>query len=219
MTVAHLRTAISVHGIFFDIGLGAGLAAACGLRPFLPVLIAGALGSAKVLGVDFPAGNWHFLQSSWWLLAAAVAFAASYVLQILLNLAPLVDPVSREPKRDPLAAALTGLAFGAGAALFGGVLGAHGDAVWPGVLGGFVIVGLAQRVAGPVIVGARARLTEKGPRDALTLYLDSAAALVAVLVAALHPLGYLVVVGLILLVLRRRSRSDEKYAGLRILGR
>lgn len=208
-----------MHGIFFDIGLGAGLAAACGLRPFLPVLLAGALGSAKVLGVEFPTGSWHFLQSGWWLLAAAVAFALSYVLQILLNLAPMFDPISREPRGDPLAAAVTGLSLGVGAVLFGGVLGAHGDAAWPGVLGGLAIVGLAQRVAGPVVIGARARLIDKGPRDALTLYLDSAAAVVAALVALLHPLGYVVVVGLVLLLLRRRSRSGEKYAGLRILGR
>jgi len=32
-----------MHGIFFDIGLGMGLAAACGFRPFLPLLLAGAL--------------------------------------------------------------------------------------------------------------------------------------------------------------------------------
>ncbi len=36
-----------MNGIFFYIGLGAGLAAACGLRPFLPVLLAGALASAE----------------------------------------------------------------------------------------------------------------------------------------------------------------------------
>jgi hypothetical protein len=208
-----------MNGLFFYIGLGAGLAAACGLRPFLPLLLAGALGSAKILGIDFPAGSWHFLQSAWWLLAVAVVFALSYALQILLGLSPIVDPVTREPRRDLLAASLTGLAFGAGAVLFGGVLAAHGDASWPGVLAAFVIVALAQRVAGPVIVGARARLAEKAPRDALTLYLDSAALVLAALVSLLHPLGYIAVAGLIWLALRRRSRSDQKYAGLRILGR
>jgi hypothetical protein len=40
-----------MNGTFFYIGLGAGLAAACGLRPFLPLLVAGALGSAEALGV------------------------------------------------------------------------------------------------------------------------------------------------------------------------
>jgi hypothetical protein len=209
-----------MNGLLFYIGLGAGLAAACGLRPFLPLLLAGALGSAKVLGVRFPAASsYHFLQASWWLLVVAVVFFAAYALQILLGLSPLVDPISRQPRRDPLAAALTGLGFGGGAVLFAGVLAAHGDAPWPGVLGGFAIVALAQRVAGPVIIGARGRLTEKGPRDALTLYLDSAALLVAGLVALLHPLGYVVVLALLWLALRRRSRSGERFAGLRILGR
>jgi hypothetical protein len=208
-----------MNGLFFYIGLGAGLALACGLRPFMPVLLAGALGSAKALGVTFPAGGWHFLQSSWWLLAVAVVLAGAYGAQLLTGLAPMVDPVSREPRHDPLAAALTGLGYGAGAALFGGVLAAHGDAVWPGVLGGLVIVGLGQRVAGPVIIGARRRLTDKGAREALTLYLDSAALLLAAIVALLHPLGYVALAGAVWLMLQQRSRSGEKYAGLRILRR
>ncbi len=208
-----------MHGLFFYIGLGAGLAAACGLRPFLPVLLAGALGSAKVLGIGFPNGHWHFLQSGWWLLLAALAFALAYGAQILSGLSPVYDPVTREPKRDPLAAALTGLSYGAGAVLFGGVLAAHGDAAWPGVIASFPIVALAQRISAPVILGARSRLAEKGPRDALTLYLDSASLILAALVALLHPLGYVAIAALLWLLLRRRSRTDEKYAGLRILGR
>lgn len=208
-----------MHGLFFYIGLGIGLAAACGLRPFLPVLLAGALGSANVLGVDFPSGSYHFLESSWWLLAVAVTYALAWAAQLLLELCPFYDPVAREPRRDPLAAALTGLAFGAGAVLFAGTLAAHGDASWPGVLGGFLVVGIAQRVSGPVMWGARRRLTDKPAREALTLYLDGAALLVAAVVCALDPLGYVVLAALLWLMLRRRARAGEKYAGLRILGR
>src|ERR1700746_724132 len=51
-----------MNGILFYIGLGLGLAAACGLRPFLPVLLAGALASAEALGVSFGTGSFHFLQ-------------------------------------------------------------------------------------------------------------------------------------------------------------
>ena len=57
-----------MNGIFFYIGLGLGLACACGLRPYLPALLAGALGRAGVLGVSFT-GHFEFLQASWWLLA------------------------------------------------------------------------------------------------------------------------------------------------------
>jgi hypothetical protein len=208
-----------MNGLFFYIGLGAGLAAACGLRPFLPALLAGALGSANVLGVNFPAGDYHFLESAWWLLAVAVVFALAWALQMLLGLSPVYDPVTREPRRDPLAAALTGMAYGAGAVLFAGTLAAHGDAPWAGVLGGLLIVALVQLVASPVMWGARKRLTDRPAREALTLYADGAALLLAALVALLHPLGYVALAGFVWLLLRRRSRSGQKYAGLRILGR
>jgi hypothetical protein len=208
-----------MNGLFFYIGLGAGLAAACGLRPFLPALLAGALGSANVLGVDFPAGSYHFLESAWWLLAVAVALALAWGGQLLFGLSPVYDPVTREPRRDPLAAALTGMAYGGGAVLFAGVLDAHGDAPWAGVLGGLVVVFIAQRVAAPIVYGARGRLPDRPAREALTLYLDAAALVVAALVAALHPLGYVVVAALVWFLLRRGSRGGEKYAGLRILGR
>jgi len=208
-----------MHGLVFYIGLGCGLALACGMRPFLPVLLTGALGSAKALGVSFPAGSYHFLAAGWWLLAVAVAFVAAWAAQLLLGLAPVYDPVSRTPRRDPLAAALTGLALGAGALLFAGTLAAHGDAPLAGAVAGLLVAGLAQRVAGPLFVGARGRLQDGGARQALTLYLDSAALIVAALVALLHPLGYVAVAGALWLAFRRRARSDQKYAGLRVLRR
>src|SRR5271165_4713615 len=137
-----------MNGLFFYIGLGTGLAAACGLRPFLPVLLAGALGSAGVLGVDFPAGHFHFLEADWWLLVVAIALVIAYAAQLLLGLAPTIDPVAAGDRRgrrvDPLAASISGLAYGAGALLFAGTLAAHGDAWWPGLLGGLAAVAIAQ---------------------------------------------------------------------------
>lgn len=209
-----------MHGTFFVIGLGLGLALACGLRPFLPVLLAGALASAGAVGVSFgPVGHaFHFLQDDWWLLAVTVALVLAYVLQILLGRPP-VSVVARRERGDPFAAALTGLALGMGALLFGGTLAAHGDTPWPGLLGGFAAVGLAQRASVPVIVRARARLSDRSAREALTIYLDSAALLLAALVALLHPLGYVALALLAWFVWRGRARADEKYAGLRILRR
>jgi hypothetical protein len=208
-----------MNGIFFYIGLGAGLAAACGLRPFLPVLLAGALASANVLGVSFAHAPYRFLQSSWWLLAATVALVLAYVLQILLGLAPTLDPSARKQREGPLAASLTGLGLGAGAVLFAGTLAAHGDAWWPGLLGGLLVAALAQRASWPVIVRARARLSDRSAREALTVYLDAAALLFAALAALLHPLGYVLVAILAWFGWRGRARGDEKYAGLRILRR
>ncbi len=206
-----------MNGTFFYIGLGLGLAAACGLRPFLPLLLAGALGSSDALGVSFDHGSFHFLQQGWWLLLVAVVMVLAYALQLLGGLAPTMD--SREGAAAPLASALGGLALGAGAVLFAGTLADHGDAWWPGLIGGLLAAGLAQGAAGPVISGARRRLPDRSAREALTVYLDAAAVLLAALVALLHPLGYLAPVVLLWFLLRRRARAGEKYAGLRILRR
>ena len=208
-----------MNGLVFYIGLGLGLAAACGLRPFLPLLLAGGMASSGVLGVSFHHGDYTFLESAWWLLAVALALVLAYGLQLLFGLAPTIDPTDRSPRPDPLAASLAGIGMAAGALLFAGTLAAHGDPSWPGILGGFLAAGLAQRASGPVIARARGRLPDRGAREALTLYLDSASLLVAALVALLHPLGYVVIALLAWFLWRMRSRTDEKYAGLRILRR
>jgi Domain of unknown function (DUF4126) len=208
-----------MHGIFFDIGLGAGLGAASGFRPFLPLLLAGALASAGVLGVHFSPGPFVFLEEDWWLLLVAVTLVLAYVAQLLLGLAPVLDPRNPRQAPDPLAAAIAGLALGAGGLMFAGTLAAHHNAWWPGLIGGILAAALAQRVVAPIILGARSRLTDGGARQALTVYLDAASLVIAALVAALHPLGYVLLAGLAWMLLRTRSRATEKYAGLRILRR
>lgn len=208
-----------MNGLVFYIGLGLGLAAACGLRPFLPLLLAGALASNNALGVTFSHGGFSFLESDWWLLAVAAALVIAYALQMLLGLAPTFDPSTSSGRGDPLAASIAGLSMGAGAVVFAGTLAAHGDSPWPGILGGFLAVGLAQRASGPIIVRARTRLPDRGAREALTLYLDSASLLLAAVVALLHPLGYVAIALLAWFVWRMRARADRKYAGLRILRR
>ena len=70
-----------------------------------------------------------------------------------------------------------------------------------------------------MIVRARSRLADRAAREALTVYLDAAALLLAALVALAHPLGYVVVALLAWFGWRGRARGDEKYAGLRILRR
>jgi hypothetical protein len=208
-----------MNGTFFYIGLGAGLAAACGVRPFLPVLLAGALGSAGALGVSFAHGRFHFLQADWWLLSVAAALVLAYALQWRLGLSPTLAPSDGRSRPDPLAAALSGLAYGAGALLFAGTLATHGDAWWPGLLGGLAAAALAQHAVAPVVTRARARLADREAREAVTLYLDALSLLLAALVALLHPLGYVLVGLFAWLLLRSRARAGAKYAGLRILRR
>jgi hypothetical protein len=208
-----------MHGIFFYIGLGAGLAAACGLRPFLPLLLAGALASSGSLGITFSGEPFHFLQEGWGLLVVAVALVLAYACQLLLQLSPTLDPGTSRTRPDPLAAALSGLGLGAGAVLFAGTLAAHHDAWWPGVIGGLLAAALGQSAVAPVISRARLRLPERGAREALTIYLDAASLVMAALVCVLYPLGYDAVGLLAWLALGSRARSAERFAGLRILRR
>lgn len=208
-----------MNGIFFYIGLGAGLAAACGLRPFLPVLLAGALASGKALGVSFAHDPFRFLKDDWWLLVVVLALALAYAVQLLLGQSALPDPEADRARPQPLAAALAGIAYGAGAVLFAGTLASHHDAWWPGLIGGLAAVWLSQRAVLPLFARARARLTDGAAKQALTLYLDAASLLAAALVALLHPLGYVALALLAWLLLRMRTRAGEKYAGLRVLRR
>jgi Domain of unknown function (DUF4126) len=198
-----------MNGLFFYIGLGLGLAAACGLRPYLPTLLAGALGSAEALGVGFT-HHFHFLEAGWWLIAVAFVFVGSYLLQLRLG---------QERFQTAVQPAILAQAIAVGALLFAGTLAAHGDVWWPGLIGGAAATALALRASGPVVLGARARLPDRPAREALTIYLDGAALLCAALVCLLHPLGYVLLVLLAVLLLRTRQRAGEKYAGLRILGR
>lgn len=198
-----------MNGTFFYIGLGLGLALACGLRPYLPALLAGALGSAGALGVGFT-HHFHFLQAGWWLIAVALVFVNSYLLQLRLG---------QERFQAVARPAIAAQAVAVGALLFAGTLAAHGDAWWPGLIGGAAAAALALRASGPVIARARERLPDRAAREALTVYLDAVALLLAALVSLLHPLGYVVVALLAWFAWRGRGRSAEKYAGLRILGR
>jgi hypothetical protein len=199
-----------MNNLVFYIGLGLGLAVACGLRPYLPALLAGALGSAGALGVGFAHGHYAFLQSGWWLLAVAVVLVVAYLLQLRLG-AERFEAIA--------GGAITAHALAVGALLFAGTLAAHGDAWWPGLIGGAAVAALVQAAVRPLIARARARLPDRAAREALTVYLDSASLLLAVLVALLHPLGYVAIALLAWFAWRGRARADEKYAGLRILRR
>lgn len=200
-----------MNGLVFYIGLGLGLALAAGVRPFLPALLAGALASSKVLGVSFAVGDYTFLYSDWWLVAMAAGLVLAYLVQWRLG--------SERFEIGQPAAALAGIGIGVGALLFAGTLAAHGDAAWPGLIGGAAATALAQAVVRPLGMRTRARLPDRGAREAVTVYLDSVSLALAALVALLHPLGYVAAALFAWLWLRMRSRSQEKYAGLRILRR
>jgi hypothetical protein len=220
-----------MNGLVFYIGLGLGLALAAGVRPFLPALLAGALGSGSALGVGFSHSNFAFLQADWWLLAVTVALLVAWLLQLRLGVERF--------EGGPGGAAVAGLGVGLGAVLFAGTLGQHGDASWPGLLAGALAALLAQAAVRPLLARARARLaggggsssrsaagdrgargdSDRGAREALTIYADVTALVIAALTCLLHPLGYLALVPFAWLAVSTRRRAGEKYAGLRTLRR
>lgn len=203
-----IRTVPHMHLLLY-IGLGAGFATAAGLRLFLPLLVAGGFGAGNILGVTFAHTDFAFLQSGWWLVVVTAALVASYVLQMRLGSAAV--------EAGPVGAAIAGLGIGAGALLFAGTLDAHHDAWWAGLIAGVGCALLAGAAARPITSRTRARLPDKAAKDALTLYVNGVALVVAALSALLHPLGYVAVVLFAWLLVASRRRAGEKYAGLRIL--
>ena len=111
---------------FLDIGTGAGLASATGVRPYLPPLLAGGLARGDV-GIDFDGTDFAFLESTAFL-AAVVAVA------VIAFFAERSGPNRRSPDlggrvgRGPLeiGTGIVGLVLGA--LLFAGALADGGEA-------------------------------------------------------------------------------------------
>lgn len=190
-----------------DILTGAGLGAAAGIRPFLPALAAGAMASADAL-VDFDRTDLSFLERPGWLLAVVVALLVFTVLHRRMG--------SEALEASPYGAALAGIGVGVGALLFAGALADHSDTWWPGLLGGIACALLAERAIRLLLRRTRARL-DPSAREALTLYADGAALLLAVLAIVAPPVSAVALGFLVWLLLGGRRRAGEKYAGLRIL--
>jgi hypothetical protein len=190
------------------IGTGAGLAAAAGIRPFLPVLLTGALASSDT-GIDFDGTDWSFLESPGFLLAALILLAAVVFLQRRRAASP-------DAAESPVDAALAGLSLGAGAVLFAGALASDGDTAWTGLIAGLACAGLGLYAIGDLLRRAGARL-DHAARAALPFYADAASLVLAGVAILWGPLSFLALVLLAILLVRGRRREGEKYAGLRIL--
>jgi hypothetical protein len=195
-----------VH-LAFDIFQGMGIAAAVGIRPFLPALVAGALAAASV-EIHFNGTDFSFLQSAPFLIGMAVG-----VVAVLLLERWLAERSSRARSTNAIVAAC-GVVLGA--LLFAGSL-ARGDyAAWPGLIGGVICAALAIAATVPLVARVSARL---GRQDAAALpfYLEGGAALVALLSIVAPPVGIITVLLLTWLLVAGRRREGQKYAGLRIL--
>jgi uncharacterized protein DUF4126 len=189
------------------IAQGIGLALACGIRPFLPALLAGALASAD-LGVNFSGTDFAFLERSWFLLAVVVVLVVVVTLERRRGAAAVAA--------GPVGAAVAGVGIGLGALLCAGSMADVSGTWWPGIPIGLACAAVGQITARGVLTGAGQRL-DAAARGALPLYADGASLVLAALAVALPPLSVVALVLCLWLLIRRRRRSGEKYAGLRVL--
>lgn len=191
----------------FDIFQGIGIAAAVGIRPFLPALVAGALAAGNV-EIRFGGTDFAFLQSAPFLIAMALAAIVLWAVERSLG-------ERIRGTRSGLAVVMVcGLALGA--LLFAGSLARGHYADWPGLIGGVICAAVATASTAPLLARVGARL---GGQDAgaLPFYVEGAAALVALLSVVAPPLGPIALALLLWLLVAGRRRDGQKYAGLRIL--
>jgi hypothetical protein len=191
----------------FDLLQGAGIAAAIGIRPFLPVLLVGAL-AAGDLGIDFDGTDFAFLEQAPLLAIVVVLLALStYAVR-------RAGPAALEVQ--PWAYLLGTYTVVLGLLYAAGSMADHGNSIVPGVIAGTLCAFLGFVTARDLLTRTRKRLDAEAA-NALTLYAEGAGLLAAGASVLFPPLAVLVIAGLLALLLGGRRRAGEKYAGLRIL--
>jgi hypothetical protein len=193
--------------LLLDLLQGAGIAAAIGIRPFLPVLLTGALASAD-LGIDFDGTDFSFLEAWPFLLA---------VLVLLIGL----DFASRRAgpeaaDRPPLLYLLVVVTLALGVLVAAGSVADRSSEWWAGAVAGLLCAALGFQAARQLFGRVRRRLDAQAA-GALPVYAEGAAVAAAGLSILFPPLALVVIGALLWLLAGGRRREGEKYAGLRIL--
>jgi Domain of unknown function (DUF4126) len=188
-----------------DLLQGAGIAAAVGIRPFLPVLLVGALASAD-LGIDFDGTAFAFMEEGPFLFAVLLVVI---VLELFVRRRMDVDS-------GTIVYALLMLAL-----ILGGLQGAasladHDYVIAPGVVAGVAAAALGFFATRSLFARVRRRLDPEA-QSVLPLYSEGSALAAAGVSVLFPPLAILVIAGLAWLLAGGRRREGEKYAGLRIL--
>ena len=196
-TVTALQGTAAVRAIslFLDIGQGTGLAAASGVRPFLPPILAGALGRGDI-GVNFSSGDFAFLESLWFLGIVVALAVASYVFQ-----------------HPPPALGVFAVVIGA--LLFAGSLTEGGREGWLGLVAGAACAALAWYASARFFARARARLAVSD--SLLAAYGDLIALALAIVAVVIPPLSFGAIAAFLFLLVRGEKAEGRKYEGLRIL--
>ena len=193
--------------LVFDIFTGIGVAAAVGIRPFLPGLVVGALAAGDIQ-IDFAHSDYSFLQSGPFLLVMVIGVVLLAVMERRINADTLASP--------PVAIGLAAVSVVIGALLFAGSLCRDHYAVWPGIVGGAICAVIGILATRPLVTRVRARLDAESAA-ALPLFTEGGALLAAALSVVLPPVGLIVLALLLWLLFAGRGRGEQKYAGLRIL--
>jgi hypothetical protein len=202
-----------VH-LVFDIFQAIGLAAAVGIRPFLPALAAGALASGDV-ELTFKHTGYAFLQSATFLLLLVVGVIILTLLERQLT-RDGEGKAGSALDQGPLAWVVVLVSAAIGAVFFAGELSRAHAIVWPGYIGGPVCAAVGAAASRPLFTRVRARLDADAAK-ALPLYAEGAAILLGVLSVLAPPVGPIGLALLLWLLIAGRARGERKYAGLRIL--
>lgn len=208
-----------------DIGQGAGLSGASGVRPFLPALLAGAL-AREDTGVDFDGTSFSFLEKPWFLFLVLVLGFAAYARERRRQTGAQTtpsgqpgDPRAGSRSRPDIAdAAMVVLGVVLGALLFAGSLADHDHPSWPGIIGGIACAALGYFALASLFARARRRLQGSGgPVTLLGVYADLIALVLAGLSILFPPLAFVALAAFLVLIVRSRGEGARKFEGLRIL--
>jgi hypothetical protein len=212
--------------LFLDIGTGAGLASATGIRPYLPPLLAGGLARGDI-GIDFDGTDLRFLESTAFLAGVVALGVIAFFVERLPpaprtrgiggSAANRASPdIGGRAGRGPaeILSGLIGIALGT--LLFAGALLDNGYEAWIGLVFGPLCAALAWLAIGGLVERVRARL-EPAQAALVTAYADAAALILAAIAIFVPPLALLAIPGFVVLLIGGRRREGEKYAGLRIL--
>jgi Domain of unknown function (DUF4126) len=200
--------------LFLDIGQGAGVSGATGVRPFLPALLAGALARGD-RGIDFDGTDYSFLEKPAFLVVVLALAVMSYALDRRAAAAGGGGP----PRAVQVTTALIGVILGA--LLFAGSLADDGQTSWWGLPAGVLCAALGYLAVAALFGRARQRLANQpdagGAASLLDLYAEAIALVLAAVAIFVEPVGYVALAAFAFLILRSRGEGAQKYGGLRIL--